>query len=39
MRSGIDEEMVFDERNFKVMFAGAVGEVSQNGMQSTNLHC
>ena len=21
---GIDEEMVFDERNFKVMFAGAV---------------
>ena len=28
---GIDEEMVFDERNFKVMFAGAVGEA--HGME------
>lgn len=28
---GIDEEMVFDERNFKEMFAGAVGEA--HGME------
>ena len=28
---GIDEETVFDERNFKVMFAGAVGEA--HGME------